>query len=407
MPIVVPFAPSMPIATTDPVPAAPETGAERPATSAASAISAISATSEATARIGRADDMPIAGDVPPPTAVAARPNATPEPHGPVPGSPTSTDSRPKPTPAMPDRRIPAPSAATATLTGGNAPEARVDRSTAAAILPDRGPASAQVQPAAAVPIATDVHPIQADSPARDVGRPAPEPAVLQRADPAPAARTDVAQPAARPTTAAPVAAGPVAVQTAGMVFGFALAPFDPRQQADSRDRDAPRAEALQALGTAAGSAQAVGAVGPAGDARHGALDMRRDDWPQAMIDRIEALRDAADATSTRIRLVPDALGKVDVSLRHDGDAVHVHFSADAAATRALIADAQPRLAEAAQARGLRLGQATVDAGGGDTGRQQQQQPAAAPPLPVRPAPARASAAAADDDGALPELSRLA
>jgi Meckel syndrome type 1 protein len=85
-----------------------------------------------------------------------------------------------------------------------------------------------------------------------------------------------------------------------------------------------------------------------------------------MIDHIEALRDAAPvdlaAASTRIRLVPDALGPVDVAVRREGDSVQVHFTATEAATRQLIADAQPRLAELAEARGVRIERATVDSG---------------------------------------------
>jgi len=75
-----------------------------------------------------------------------------------------------------------------------------------------------------------------------------------------------------------------------------------------------------------------------------------------MIERIEILRDAADAGDTRIRLVPDALGAIDVSLKQDGDTVHVHFHAEQGATRALLQEAQPRLVELAEARGLKLGQ---------------------------------------------------
>lgn len=122
------------------------------------------------------------------------------------------------------------------------------------------------------------------------------------------------------------------------------------------------------------------------------LDTRRDQWPRHLIDRIEALRDAADANDTRIRLVPAALGKIDVALRQQGDTLHVHFSADVAATRTLLAEAQPRLAELAQERGLRLGQTGVDGGanGGQTQDQRRAQPA--PPVPLTPA----RAAPADD-----------
>lgn len=92
------------------------------------------------------------------------------------------------------------------------------------------------------------------------------------------------------------------------------------------------------------------------------IDMRREDWTRALIDRIGAVHDVANARDTRITLVPDALGKIEVALRQDGDTVHVQFAADAPATRALLADAQPRLAELAEARGLRLGDASVSAG---------------------------------------------
>ena len=125
---------------------------------------------------------------------------------------------------------------------------------------------------------------------------------------------------------------------------------------------------MQVLASAVGSTHSLGAVPAAASAQQSALDMRRDDWPQAMIDRIEALRDAANANDTRIRLVPDALGKVDVSIRRDGDAVHVQFNAEVPTTRTLIAEAQPKLAEIAQARGIKLHQTSVDAGDAGSGR---------------------------------------
>ena len=207
------------------------------------------------------------------------------------------------------------------------------------------------------------------------------------------------------TSAAPAPPAATSPQVAGMVFGFALSgSMLPSRRADATE-PSPREIALQALSAAAGSAQVAGTVVATGHAQQTALDMRRDDWPQTMIDHIEALRDAADATSTRITLMPDALGKVDVSIRHDGDAVHVHFAADVPQTRTMLADAQPRLAEAAQVRGVKLGQATVDAGGGEAGRQQpqQQQNSANPALPPRPA----SAMAIEDDAAAPVSTRLA
>jgi Meckel syndrome type 1 protein len=80
-----------------------------------------------------------------------------------------------------------------------------------------------------------------------------------------------------------------------------------------------------------------------------------------MIARIETLRDAADAADTRIRLIPDALGAIDVALKRDGDTIHVQFTAEQAQTRALLQEAQPRLAEAAERSGLKLGQTSVEA----------------------------------------------
>ena len=126
------------------------------------------------------------------------------------------------------------------------------------------------------------------------------------------------------------------------------------------------------------------------------LDLRQDRWPSAMVERIERLRDAVDAVDTRIRLIPDALGSIDVAVKRDGDVVHVHFTAEQAATRALIQDAAPRLAEAAEARGLKLGQTAVGGDGAQpNGRQPQpQQPSA--PAPARP---RSAAAASDEDAA--------
>ena len=223
----------------------------------------------------------------------------------------------------------------------------------------------------------------------------------------PAPPVQLAAPA--PAVPAPQAATPAPAQPAGVVFGIALnTAVAANQRPAADDKTSPRDAALQALIAAAGSAQPLAMVAAAGGAQHGALDMRRDDWPQAMIDRIEALRDAADANNTSIRLVPDALGKVDVSIRHDGDAVHVHFAAETPQTRQLLADAQPRLADAAQARGLRLAQTSVDAGSTGAGAQQQQQQGSAMPRPsssIRPV--QMPAAVAHDGAAAPDSTRLA
>jgi flagellar hook-length control protein FliK len=113
------------------------------------------------------------------------------------------------------------------------------------------------------------------------------------------------------------------------------------------------------------------AIAAAVDVQQGALDMRRQEWMGQMVEHIEALRDAAPARETRLSLAPEALGKVDVSIRQDGDRIHVHFATETQAARQLIADAQPRLAELAEARGLKLGQTDVDSGAGQGSRERQ------------------------------------
>jgi hypothetical protein len=62
--------------------------------------------------------------------------------------------------------------------------------------------------------------------------------------------------------------------------------------------------------------------------QQGVLDMRRQEWMGQMVDHIEAMRDASPTRETRISLSPEALGKVDVSIRQDGDRIHVHFATE-------------------------------------------------------------------------------
>ena len=118
------------------------------------------------------------------------------------------------------------------------------------------------------------------------------------------------------------------------------------------------------------------------------LDMAQDDWMAAMIDRIETLRDESGGVrETRMKLLPEALGAVEVSVRRDETgAIQVRIAADTAQARALLAEAAPKLAEMAEARGVKLGGSSVDAGAGDPRRDT---PAQAPaPVARRPASAR-------------------
>lgn len=122
------------------------------------------------------------------------------------------------------------------------------------------------------------------------------------------------------------------------------------------------------------------------------LDTRRGEWVSLLAEQVEILRDAAPAHDTRIRLAPDMLGEVDVSIRQEGDRIHVHFAAESAAARQMLSDAQPRLLELAEMRGLKLGQTSVDGGAtgqGSPGGQAQSEQR----LPFQPPRARASAPA--------------
>jgi flagellar hook-length control protein FliK len=205
-----------------------------------------------------------------------------------------------------------------------------------------------------------------------------------------AAKKDAAaaDPLSKTVGAAPTPAVSTA-QPAGQTFAAAIAAVLANHDRPARDDDRGDSRGTAALtATAQAEAAARPIVQAIADAKHPALDLRDDRGLHGMIDRIEMLRDEANANDTRIRLVPDALGGVDVSLRKDGDTLHVHFTADTQATRTLLNDAQPRLAELADARGVKLGQTSVDAGTGGNANHTHHQPRTA----ARRAAAPASAA---------------
>ncbi len=204
------------------------------------------------------------------------------------------------------------------------------------------------------------------------------------------AKADAAQPAAPPQpVAAPAVEVPALsnhpVATPTVTFSLDV-PLAPRR---------PVGEAVDAIFTpAAPDAPSAPAIAAPADMQQAALDTRRHEWMGSMIDRIETMRDASATGDTRIRLAPDALGQVDISIRHEGDRIHVHFATETQAARQLLSDAQPRLSELAEARGVKLGQTSVD--GGAAGSGQQQNAATRQPTPPRPAGAAAEAAADTD-----------
>ncbi|WP_294353969.1 flagellar hook-length control protein FliK [uncultured Sphingomonas sp.] len=180
-----------------------------------------------------------------------------------------------------------------------------------------------------------------------------------------------------------------AAQVFAAAIHRALGEQDMRQPGDAMPAPAPLAPVIPG-------------VAAAGAAQQGTLDMRHEHWPAAMIERIVTLRDMAAENDTRLRLSPDMLGTIDVSLKRDGDQVQVQITAEQAQTRQLLADAQPRLTELADARGVKLQLSGGHAGGagqqpgagngsgGDAPRQQ------APATPFSTRPRSAEHGATDD-----------
>lgn len=191
--------------------------------------------------------------------------------------------------------------------------------------------------------------------------------------------------------AAPAPAEPQAarIAPAAQVFAAAI------QRAAVEDRPATGQPMLAA--PPAGTDNTLHAVAATADSRHAALDMKQDNWPQQMIQRIDALRDAANANDASIRLIPDALGKIDVTLKREGDGVSVRLDAHQPVTRQILADAQPRLTELAEARGIKLSATTGGSAdtAGQTLSQQQQQQRAHQSAATPAAPPRATAEADD------------
>ena len=309
-------------------------------------------------------------------------------------------ARPSAGQQAPDDRVPAspaPSDPSPVTVDARSTTVSPVRDSGAAPMADTAGPSRSVDAAPSTPAATSVPTpviavaapvaVAAVSPASDVApeavpagtMPAPTPAAAPT--PRPTFMREVSGTprqtvALRPRTAAPSQPTAGTTAPAAEVFGAAK---HAATGADERKRVAPLNPAAATVAPVATAAPTHGAS-PVVDTTRPTLDMRQDSWPTHMIDRIEALRDAANANDTRIRLVPDALGAIDISVRMVGDAIHVRFAADNGTTRALIEDAQPRLAEVAQERGLRIGQTIVEpapatqSGAGQSSSQPQSQP---------------------------------
>ncbi|MDF2494370.1 flagellar hook-length control protein FliK [Sphingomonas sp.] len=244
------------------------------------------------------------------------------------------------------------------VSAGAAPDAQ-----APAVTPLASPAAQATAPvpvsAAAAPVAQVPAVTPLASPAAQAAAPVPVSAGVAPVGQAPVVATPQPQPLA-PTVPA--------IAPAAQVFAAAI-----HQAVRDELRIEPNGPALAPLGAMPADLSTGSAAGA------GAVVMTNNDWAMKMIGRIEMLRDALDAADTSIRLIPDKLGAIDVSLRRDGDAVTVQMTAQAPETRQLLAEAQPKLVELAEARGLKLS-AQLGEGSG-TGQHQHQQQRASPGAP--------------------------
>lgn len=310
-----------------------------------------------------------------------------------------------------DAAVPAPVMADGVVRAR--PAVRAAATTAAPIASDSAPSveiPAGPVMAALAPTARPDAPVAERAPIADEAATPVMPVAASTAQP-----VAVAPPVTRIATAAVADQAPPAPETDGIAptvrhEGHAAAPMPqgtrvaaapvqtpaPMVDASLTDRDAPapRARRDDDLSVPTiGAPQAAGAatlrpVAPTAHAANPTLDIRQPQWVEGMIDRITTLREASGTNSgeTRIRLSPDALGDVEVAIRTGDDGkLHVHFNSENADAGRLLAEAQPRLVQMAEARGLKLGGMQVDVGtqpqSGQSQRQAQDQGNPAPRAP--------------------------
>jgi|GEM_PF-5068206 len=290
-------------------------------------------------------------------------------------------SMPAPRPVTPEAERRGATAIPPAVPNSPAP---VPEATAADRKPIAGEAAASVIPVAVPmsPPAVAAAPVTRIAPA-----PLPDAAPIVETNADSAATTVRMEPGspAVPATAPPVirvapAPAPDAVPVVDMAPGDTDTP-SPR----------PRRDEDPAVPTTGGSqapdAALLRPVVPTGQSAQAALDTRQPQWVEGMIERITTLRESGgtDNGETRIRLSPDALGDVEVAIRTGDDGkLHVHFASENADAGRLLADAQPRLVQMAEARGLKLGGMQVDVGSQQSPqsqRQAQDQGNAAPRAP--------------------------
>ena len=285
-----------------------------------------------------------------------------------------------------------------------------------ALSVERAAVTPSVDPKAPAPVeapAVDRRPIasEAAAPVVTVAPPLAQPAVVTppmtriaglspsdatAATNAPSVDTVKVTPSVRQAVDAPAVTPPVTriaavpVAEVAPVVEAVLRDVDPQAPRSRRDDDVavPMTGGVQAP-----DAAVLRPVAPTAPAAQPALDTRQPQWMEGMIDRIQTLRESSGTTGngeTRIRLSPDALGDVEVAIRTGDDGkLHVHFNSDNADAGRLLAEAQPRLVQMAEARGLKLGGMQVDVGTQQQSQQSQRhaqdQGHAAPRAPRRAA----------------------
>ena len=216
------------------------------------------------------------------------------------------------------------------------------------------------------------------------------------ARPAAAGETIAAPPDTSATPAKPVA--PAMPTTGGALAAAAVHVATLTQDAERRgdgeprrepDRSAPSLDATDLASPPAALAGPAATVAPAPQATasqpiaDAVLDTRDPTWMRTLVDKIVEAHDANGGRAITMKLRPDALGAIEVSLRRDAGQLHVVITAADPAARNLLADAHPQLAALATDRGLGLASTTVsgaDAGPTDAGAggQPDQRPAATP-----------------------------
>lgn len=160
-------------------------------------------------------------------------------------------------------------------------------------------------------------------------------------------------------------------------------------QADSRAPISVSAPApAQAPAPLAQPQPSVDAAAPTAPAAQSApVDLGRAEWVQAMVDRIAELPQADGKREAQIKLLPDALGRVEVKIVERDERLQVTLNADTAQARQMLSDAAPRLQELGDARGLRFAQPEVGGGASQERRSAPDQQQPHTPQRPRPAPA--------------------